>query len=261
MNAWSKLLKNNPSAPCPISDIASAYSVEFLKKTENQKASYKPSIDILGGTSCLPMPVIQALLDLPRIPDHLYRYTRYHLEATVEFLKQYDEKLGIEVLNHADVQAAINIISSELPASDTSSFSFDRNASNDDTDDNASEAITLDSLWDMFDELERKGLGDKTEEGAALKTLIAEYIDQNDLDVAVRRNKTTLSLLEEIEALYKETGEKPNVESEETETEDEDNDNEEPEVAPIVEPEPIDEPEDEEPAQPTRRTARPARRR
>ena len=43
------------------------------------------------------------------------------------------------------------------------------------------------------------GLDDKSDEGRSLRVSIKEYIEENDLDVAITRSKTNKDLLDEIE--------------------------------------------------------------
>lgn len=60
------------------------------------KTEYIISIDNESDALPLSREELTALLAAPRIPEVIYRYTRYHLGATVEFLKQCDTVLWYE---------------------------------------------------------------------------------------------------------------------------------------------------------------------
>lgn len=203
LKTWEKLLKMNPQQPCPISSIENAYIVEITRKTENRHTKYMFDIDTLSGTDKLSEDELQELLDAPRIPDAIYRFTRWHLEAEIEFLKQYDEKLQINVMDDDRVKEAIEKLKLELPESDKSHFTFDsknrdKNGGNND-DDNDDEELTIDNLFDRYNDLKEKGLNDKSEEGQELREDIRQYIEDNELTIRVSRVKSNRILLEEIE--------------------------------------------------------------
>ena len=130
----------------------------------------------------------------------IYRYTRYHLGATVEFLKQCDGIYGMRLMETDEMKEVIQQLSDELPKEDTSSFSFDRRTK--DNKDNVQDGtgISLDDLLEYYDELRRQDLGDKTEEGQELRAMIRSYIEQEALSVRVTRSTSNRELLELIES-------------------------------------------------------------
>lgn len=207
LNTWAQLNKNGRNVPCPISSIESAYPVEITRKTENGKSSYSFNIGILKGPLSLNEEECQKLLDMPRLPEVLYRYTRFHLEATIAYLNQVDEKYGIEVMRDEEVQNCIEQIKCLLPADDQSHFTMDNKGSGNGSEEKSAD-ITIDSLWDLYDHIENEGLGDKSEEGQELRANIKEYIENNDLDIRISHTKSNLDLLEAIEDIFKENGEK-----------------------------------------------------
>ena len=126
LNVWNKLNKGGKNVPCPISSISNAYPTEITRKTENNKASYSFNIDTLSDQHQLDEDACQKLLDMPRLPEVLYRYTRFHLEATIEYLAQIDEKYDIDILHDDAVQNCIEQIKLLLPADDQSHFVLGR---------------------------------------------------------------------------------------------------------------------------------------
>lgn len=198
LNIWAKLNKDGQTTLCPISSFKNAYPVEITRKTVNNKAGYSFTIDTLSGTSELSEDVLQKLLDMPRLPETLYRYTRYHLEATIAFLNQLDERYGIDVMRDAEVQDCIEQIKCLLPADDQSHFTLGHKNLN---GVGVADTIeTLDSLWERYNRLEEAGLDDKSVEGQDLRASIKEYIESNDLEVRINHTKSNSDLLQEIEA-------------------------------------------------------------
>lgn len=196
---WQKKLKKNPKYPCPISSIANAFPVEIEKKKNGAKTEYSINIDNESDVDVLTSEELTALLNAPRIPEVMYRYTRFHFEATLIYLKQCDEQFDLKVMEMDEMKEAIESLKAELPADDTSSFSFDKKGDGDSDKDNASGIITIDSLFNMYDELQEKGLNDKTEEGQELRGKIREFIEQEKLDIRMTRTTTNAMLLDMIE--------------------------------------------------------------
>lgn len=195
---WQKKLLKNPSYPCPVSSIANAYPVEIEKKKNGSKTEYIIGIDNESDMDVLTKEELTTLLNAPRIPEIICRYSRYQLGATLEFLKQCDIKYGLHIMDTQEMQEAIVQLQAELPKEDTSEFTFDKRTK--DAKDNAENSIlSLDSLFDRFDELQEQGLGDKTEEGQELRGLIRAFIEQEKLSVRVSRSTSNRDLLDLIE--------------------------------------------------------------
>lgn len=205
MQVWEKLLKKSPKSPCPLSSINNAYAVEITRKTENKKVGYVFNIDTLSDVDALDSKELKALLDSQRLPDVIYRYNRYHLEATVASLTQMDEKLCISVMNDKRMTDCIDRVKMSLPAEDVSHFSIDGSAAE---SSGSPQKSGLGALWDTYDTLVEKGLDDKSEEGCELRADIKEFIENNDLDVTASRSKTNRNLLEEIEDALEASGKK-----------------------------------------------------
>lgn len=230
---WQKKLAKNSNAVCPISSVYNAYPVEIEKKKNGNKTEYIISIDNESDVDALSKEELNALLNAPRIPEIIYRYTRYLYEATIEFLKQCDTKYGLSVMETDEMKEVIEQLASELPKDDTSSFSFDKR--NKDAKENAeNSSISFDDLWNRYEDLKDKGLGDKTEEGQELRTLIRSYIEQEGLTIRVTRSTSNVELLETIEKSLQDA----------------------PEQEPDPEDEKDEEPEDTEPEKPTRTRTR-----
>lgn len=282
LNLWAKLNKNGAKVPCPISSIDGAFPVEIIRKTENSKASYSFNIDTVAGQDALEEETLQRLIDMPRIPEQIYRYTKYHLEATIAYLTQLDEKFDIDVMNEEEVQKCIDQIKTLLPADDKSHFTL---GDGNDGESDQSNAIDIDALWDRFDALCKANLDDQTAEGQELRTDIMAFIDANKLDVKVTRKKTNEDILNEIEDELAKASDDDDDDEPEDEpkaptrsNDDEDDDDEpanpsdeddEPESDPEPEPEPEPAPRrrdrnddtNEPAARGSRRGARPPRRR
>lgn len=268
MKLWNKLMKNG-KVPCPISSIENAYPLEITRSTEKKKTQYSFNIDTVSGVDELSEDELKALLDAPRLPEVLYRYSKFHLEATIAFLTQLDKEKGIEVMKEEAVQNCIAQIKMSLPADDQSSFKLGGSDANSAA---ATENTGIEALWATFDQLENEGLDDRSEEGQNLRTSIKEFIEENGMNVRVARGKSNLDLLNEIQDIL-DDDDLPQGSAKEEED------------APATDPEPEDpepeEPEDDEPAtsptpatrrsrnddtnepaaRPDRRAARPARRR
>lgn len=251
---WKKLLEKNKQYPCPISSVANAFPVEITRKEENGKTNYTFNIDTIAGADELTPEELEMLLSTTRLPEALYRYTRFHLEATIEFLKQYDAKMEMAVMESKEIADTIEKIKLELPADDKSHFSFDKKErKGGEDDDNGNETgDELDNLWERLEKLIERGLSDKTDEGQELRDDIRGYIEDNELNIRVTRGKTNKDLLEEIEDALENAKGDPS-------------DDEEEEEKPAAEPEPETqkepEPETEDPSDDEEEEARPSRRR
>lgn len=123
---WEKKLQKNPQHPCPISSVYSAYPVEVEKRRNGGKTEYCFSIDNESDNEGLSKEELTILLNSPRIPEIIYRYTRYHFEATLVFLTQCDTRYGLRVMQSSEMTEAVETFRAEIPKEDTSSFSFDR---------------------------------------------------------------------------------------------------------------------------------------
>ena len=138
---------------------------------------------------------LERLLALPRIPEQIYRYTKYQMEATLAFLKQYDEKHDMEVCNEPDFKEAVDKLAGELPADDTSHFDL-TGAANKEEDKGK---VTIDSLWGEYDMIIDQDLGEKSDEYQELREKIRQFIEDKRLDVRISKTKNNLQLLNEIE--------------------------------------------------------------
>ena len=192
LNLWNKLNKNGKNVPCPISSL-SAYPLEITRKTENSKTEYSFNIDTISGVDELDEDSLQLLFDAPRLPEILYHYTRFHLEATLVYLAQLDKKYGINIVSTQEFKDCADQIKMLLPADDQSHFTMKSSESEEETGDD------LEALWKRFDEICDQDLDDKSAEGQELRTSIKEYIEDNKLGIKVTRSKSNEDLLNAIE--------------------------------------------------------------
>lgn len=211
---WQKKLQKNPGYPCPVSSVREAYPVEIEKRKNGAKTEYIISIDNESDTLPLTREELTALLAAPRIPEVIYRYTRYHLGATVEFLKQSDVLYGMNLMESEEMKQVIDTLAAELPKEDTSEFSFDRRSKdNKENGQNGGGQLSIDDLFDRYESLQEQGLGDRTEEGQELRAMIRGYIDQERLSIRVTRSTTNRELLDMLE--HEIEGPKPEEEADE----------------------------------------------
>lgn len=197
---WQKKLVKSPGFPCPISSVYNAYPVEIEKKKNGGKTEYLIEIDNEAENDVLSTEELTKLMGMSRIPEIIYHYSRYQYEATLEYLKQCDVKYGMSILEEEDMKQAIDQLGSELPKEDTSSFSFDKRTKDAKENASTSGGIQLDDLFARYDELQDKGLSDKTEEGQELRGLIRSFIEQEKLPVRITRSTGNQELLDLIEA-------------------------------------------------------------
>lgn len=232
---WKKLLEKNPKCLCPISSLEDAFPVEITRKEENKKTTYTFNIDTISGAEPLSEEEVSSLLETQRIPAAIYRYSRFHMEATIEFLKQYDAKMEMDVMSSKEITEAIEKIKMELHPDDKSHFSFDKKEHNSGDNEEPSDN-ELDSLWNLWEKLNERGIGDKSEEGQDLRDAIREYIDANELNVRVTRGKTNEDLLNDIEDALEVAKDGSNNEDDNTQNDTKPEDT-------SLEPEPEEEPE------------------
>lgn len=203
---WQKKLAKNPKYPCPVSSVKDAYPVEIEKKKNGQKTEYIISIDNESDADELSLEELTMLMNAPRLPEVVLRYTRYQLGASVEYLKQCDTKYGLQIMDTDEMKEAIATLEAELPKSDTSSFSFDKR-NKDAKENEQGSTLSLDMLFDRFEQLQAQSLGDKTEEGQELRGMIRGFVEQEKLGVRVTRTTTNQMLLDMIEQEMQKSGE------------------------------------------------------
>lgn len=259
MRLWKELREDGEQETCPISSFTDAYPVKVIRSNNNGKTEY--TVEIGRKTLNIKEEEAEKLLELPRIPEQLYRYTRYQFEATLVFLQQYDEEHDMEVCKEPDFIEVVEKLKGELPADDNSHFDLSGAASKE----SGKEETTIDSLWAEYDVIVDQDLNEKSDEYQELREKIRQFIEDNGIDVRISRSKNNQQLLEEIDealdekAKSKETKKeepvaqpsrrapKHKVEEPEPEEDDSDNGNDDNDDAPK---EKVDE-------QPRRRRARP----
>lgn len=195
LNLWNQELQSDPASLCPISSPADGYPIEITRKKEGGKTSY--IFDIARRKAPLEESELNALLELPRLPETLYRYTNFHLEATLAYLKQYEEQKDIDVLSDPRIGEIVEKIKLMFPAGDESHFTF--NSKDDEGELSGTPKVTIDDLWDTYNRISDAGISDASADGQNLRNAIVDYINDNDLDVAYSRRATNEDLLNLIE--------------------------------------------------------------
>lgn len=218
---WQKKLSKSPGFPCPISSVYNGYAVEIEKRKNGGKTEYVVDIDHVTDSIALNNEELAKLMAAPRIPEIIYRYNRYLYEATIEFLNQCDAKFEMNIMDSLDMKYAIDKLGEELPKDDKSSFSFDKRSKDAKNNAQGSVGISLDDLFNRFDELKEQGLSEKGEEALELKTMIRSYIEQEKLDIRLTRHTTNKDLLDMIEQELKRVPEPSSDDDESQESSDE----------------------------------------
>lgn len=249
---WQKLAKKDPSAESPIASILNAYPVGITKANDNGKTKYKFDISILDGICPLEDNEINDLVSMKRIPDVIYKYTRFHLEATIAFLTQYDYENDVHIMDEPEIKDCIEAISMCLPADDNSHFTLDGNSSEEES------KTSLEELWKAQEQLDADGKDAKSEEALSLRANILQFIEDNGLDVEVTRRDKNGDILDKVDAALKAKQAKSKVskpEDKDDDGEDEEKEEKKPRHEPESEeseeekedkPEPEDDPEDKE---------------
>ena len=204
---WIKEREKDPERDCPVCGFENAYPVNIIRKTGNgNRTEY--TIEIDRYTDDLTEEDLNKLFDAPRIPEQIYSFNRYSLEAEVEFLKQYDEKHDMEVCKEQDFLDAIEKLKGELDPEDKSHF--DINKSGDDKGkDGGKDEITVNSLWAELDAIDDAGLSEKSDEYQELREKIRQFIEDNDLDIRLTRSKNNEALIRDIEDAMEDKAKNP----------------------------------------------------
>lgn len=230
---WVKEREKNPDRDCPVCGFENAYPVTIVRKDGN-KVEY--TIEIDRYTDDLTDEDLKKLFDAPRIPEQVYSFNRYSLEAEIAYLKQYDEKHDMEVCKEQDFLDAIETLKGELDPEDKSHF--DINKSSDDKEkDGGKDEITVNSLWAELDAIDDAGLSEKSDEYQELREKIRQFIEDNDLDIRLTRSKNNEALIRDIEDAMEDKAKNP------VSKKDEDKDDKEPEPEKEEKPERRKEPE------------------
>lgn len=193
MRLWRELREDGGQDTCPITGFTGAYPMKVIRANSGGKTEY--TFEIGRKTLDIKEDEAMKLLDLPRIPELVYRYTRYQMEATVVFLQQYDKLHDMAVCEETDFKEAVEKLKGELPADDTSHFDLASSGSKT----NEKEEVSISSLWAEYDTILDQDLGEKSDEYQDLREKIRQFIEDKGLDVRISRSKNNHQLLTEIE--------------------------------------------------------------
>lgn len=206
MRLWKELREDGEQETCPISGFTNAYPVKIIRSNNNGKTEY--TVEIGRKTLNIKEEEAEKLIELPRIPEQIYRYTRYQFEATLVFLQQYDEEHEMEVCKEPDFVEAVEKLKGELSADDNSHFDLSGAASKG----SGKEEVTIDSLWAEYDAIIDQDLNEKSDEYQELREKIRQFIEDNGLDVRISRSKNNQQLLEEIDEVIDAKAKEPKKE-------------------------------------------------
>ncbi len=191
---WAKLKKKNEDAEDPLAGFGTSYALEITKEKKNTKTEYSFTIDTTNDYE-LEDKDLEALFNAPRIPDVIYSYTRYQMEATIAFLKQYDEEHDIDIMNEQEMKDAIDKLKGEIDSSDQSHF----DVNSIDNDEEKDGKITIDSLNERYNAILDKGLEDDSDEGTELREDIRAFVEEQGLKIKLKHSMTTEDMLDAIE--------------------------------------------------------------
>lgn len=215
MRLWRDLREEGEGETCPISWFTDAYPVKVIRKNNNGKTDY--DVEIGRKTVNVKEEEVEKLLELPRIPEQIFRYTKYQFEATLVFLQQYDEKHDMEVCKEPDFIEAVEKLKGELPADDNSHFDLAGAAGKE----GGKDEVTINSLWAEYDLIVDQDLGERSDEYQDLREKIRQFIEDNGIDVRISRTKTNQQILEEVEEALDAAKKAPKKEEPEEEEEQE----------------------------------------
>lgn len=206
MSTWRDLMKDDPKQRCPLTDFRQGYGV-IANKTKGQKPPV--TFNLSRRPAPIDTSVAKELLEMERIPNVIYRYTRYHLEATVAYLKTLDERYDFDFMAEENGEFKNEIINTiyqqiklSLPANDHSHFNPNDMGGNDD-EESAPAGITLEEMKKLAEDC--NDLDPASEKYAEAKEAIIAFIKTNKLEYSPRRYH---SLLDMYEAIMDEIGDK-----------------------------------------------------
>lgn len=191
---WDKLKKKDENAEDPIASFGTSYILEVTRKTEKGKTSYSFNIDTTSDDE-LDDNDLNALFSMPRIPDVIYRYGRYHFEATIEFLKQYDEEHDLDIMKEEAMQNAIDALKGELDPNDQGHFDMTSAGK----DGEGKGKVTFEQLNERYNSLIDRDLADDSEEGIDLREDIRAFCEDNGLNVVMKHSMSTAEILDAVE--------------------------------------------------------------
>lgn len=195
MDLWGQLIDSvDKNAECPFTAMENAYLLRITRSKEEGQTKYKFRQSLQNNDS-LTQEEILAWYNTPSIPEMQYVYNRYMFTGVVCFLEQFDAKWELGI---CDTEAYLELkakVEEQLDPNDTSTFEVDGSSSDDEEEGGS---LNLDDLFDEFDAIADKEAD--SEEAANLRTKIAEFIEQEGLDVRVSIRKTNEDLLADIKS-------------------------------------------------------------
>lgn len=211
IDLWDELLEEDDRRGCPISGVTGAWPVTFKRSDNNGKTEYKISINARKATDewDLTEDELMNLLDTERIPSVIFRYTRYHAEATVVFLKQYDERHGMKVTETDEWKEAVDTLMGELSPEDVQHFDL-ATAGTSKSDNEGGVGLTLDELYSKLDYIADNDLPNSSDEYQELRGLIKQFVEENKLDIRLSHNLSNEELLDMIDEEIKNQPSVPN---------------------------------------------------
>ena len=244
---WHEELQDNEDAGCPLTSITDAYPLTIVRTTKNKKTEY--TFELARKKRPLQEDEVMALLEAPKIPEIIYHFSRYQLEAEKVALEQYDEIKKTNICQEQEFKDMFEQLLGELPKDDNSHFDLNDAGKKEETTGD----LTLDSLFERYDKIVDEGLPSTSDEYKELREDIRTFVQEKEIDVFLSRSMDNLAMLEAVEKAIEEGAYKKEEPAPEPEPEKKE---EEPEKEaprrrrssrPVVEEEPEPEPEPDEP--------------
>jgi hypothetical protein len=108
------------------------------------------------------------------------------LEGTIVFLKQMDARHGINIMAEQEMIDCLDQVKMNLPADDQSHFSIDVNSD----DEAANQSDTFEQIYAQWLKMEADGVDDRSDEGNEFRTRLRTFVDDNDIDIHIKRQMT-----------------------------------------------------------------------
>lgn len=230
VNTWKRAEKraNGKVVYCPLSSPSNGHWLEITGTQEGKRTSYK--FNLLSSEDdkhLLDAETATALMALPHLNEMLYVYQRYHLTASIEFMKQIQAKYKVNILDKEEMKEVIEAVEAVLPKDDIREFSL-TNAKESENESGEGEGtleskITIDDIDRDYEAWKDGGISD-----AEFRATLKQFNVDEELKISITRSTTIDEIMDAIDEAF-------SAGSHSQEEEEEENDKEEARPEPYVE--------------------------